>query len=345
MVADLGQTIILDAMAGPEAHNDIVLGAMRAQREGLAKICLVGDAALLEDTIRQQGGSLSDIECVHAPVFIGRRENAGRALKLKKDSSLQSAIELASHPNHSLISFGNASALRRLVGSRCSLPGRLCPFVTTVQTAHGHCTMLDVGPYTEVSARHLTEFGAMGAAFHRLRHEVDSPSIALLSGETVAANCSESVREAHRLFNENVKSYRGLLSGADWVEDSTDVAVTSAELGSFLSQMLHGQRLFQARPSKATDTPSFSWRTFFGARASQSLPPSAPVSPSSVILGADTLVLHRRFVVSDTNIYSAIRETVQLQALELVTHVAQALLPIDHESMRTTTEAPARTGS
>ena len=137
MVAPLEQTIIVDAMAGPVAHNDIVLGAMRAQREGLAKVCIVGDAPLLEDSIRQLGGSHMDMQCIHAPVFISRRENADRALKLKKDSSLHVALELSSQPNHSLISFGNAMALRRLISMRCTPTGRLCPFVSTVHMTRG----------------------------------------------------------------------------------------------------------------------------------------------------------------------------------------------------------------
>ena len=339
MVTDSDQTVILDTMAGPAAHNEIVLGALRAQREGLATIILVGDAALLEDTIRQHGGSSREIECIHAPVFIGRRENASRALKLKTSSSLHTAVGLGSSAKTSVITFGNASALRRILATQYAPPGRVCPFLTTVKTRDEWTTLLDVGPHVDLSGQNLSDFAIIGSVFHAAMFGVDSPTIGLLSSDGVVSNCDETFREAHRLLNEQLIDYRGLMSGHDWSERPTNVAIAKSQLGSFLSQLSHAQ--MNDTESVSPEPKKAWWRGVLGRQKGQHVSNTRSIYPSSVILGADRLVVHRKFVASDTDIYRSIREAVRYGRLHLTAKIEEALKAADDFSMRMTIESPA----
>ena len=343
MGANSGPTILLDTLAGPIAHSDIVLAALRAQRDHVATIRLVGDAPVLEDIVKQHGAQLSDIECVHAPYAIGRRENASRALKLKDKTSLCTAMRLTSPSNAAMVSFGNATALRRLTHNHYAPPERICPFATIVRTDAGPSVLLDVGPFVETSARHLTEFGLMGALYFCRLHQIETASIALLSAETVSANCSERFRESHRLLNRCATEYRGLVSGRDWIHQPTSVAVCSSELGGIISELFHSQMFTSKRDDSGTG--GFSWFGLLGRDNKRFEGASAKVEPCHLILGAERLFVHQRNVASPMDVYESIKEAASAAHLNLVQQVNELLADLDTDSMRTTLESQVQTGS
>ena len=337
------RTLIVDTMAGPVPAADIAIAAIKARQDGVAEICLVGNLPLLEETIRQQGGNIGDFDFVHAPSAIGRRENGDRAPKLKPDSSLSKALSLAASEQTAVVSFGNARALRRMVHAQYATAGRLCPFVTVVPHNELLTTILDVGPHALTSPRHLTEFAHIGAAFHSLVQSSESTSVALLSGETAATNCSETLREAHRLMNSCTSDYRGLRSGREWIERPTDVAVTTADLGLFLAEYL--RETHRRREQEKQTDRGISWTSLFRKSPVRKVTESPLGYLSSAVLGADRLVVHRRHVLSAVDVYRTLNETAHLLSLEVVSHVNAALTSIENESLRTTLEVPARTVS
>ena len=161
-------------------------------------------------------------------------------------------MRLTPPSNAAMVSYGNAAALRRLTHNHYAPSGRICPFATTVRTDAGSSVLLDVGPFVTTSARHLTEFGLMGALYFCRLYQLETASIALLSAETVSANCSERFRESHRLLNRCATEYRGLVPGRDWIHQPTSVAVCSAETGGIVSQLFHTQ-MFASKLDKPLD--------------------------------------------------------------------------------------------
>src|SRR5271157_4690483 len=82
--------IAVDAMGGDRAPLEIVRGAEAAVSEKIAEIVLVGD----ESAIRPLLAGPSSIEIVHTPVFVEMRESPSKALRQKKDSSVNMALKL-----------------------------------------------------------------------------------------------------------------------------------------------------------------------------------------------------------------------------------------------------------
>src|ERR1044071_2690831 len=83
-------TIALDAMGGDHAPKAEVDGAIRAARSGEAKVILVGH----EDVVRKELAEHPDwrdlpIEVVHASERITMEDSAAKAVRAKRDSSMQ----------------------------------------------------------------------------------------------------------------------------------------------------------------------------------------------------------------------------------------------------------------
>jgi glycerol-3-phosphate acyltransferase PlsX len=100
--------IAVDAMGGDHAPLEIVRGAEAAIAEKIADIVLVGDG----NAIRPLLASPSSIEIVHTPVFVETKESPSGALRRKKDSSVNTALELLKAGSvQGAVSAGNSGAV------------------------------------------------------------------------------------------------------------------------------------------------------------------------------------------------------------------------------------------
>ena len=95
-------------MGGDHAPLEIVRGAEASIAEKIAEIVLVGD----ENAIRPLLASPSSIEIVHTPVFVETKEFPSEALRRKKDSSVNTALELLKAGSvRGAVSAGNSGAV------------------------------------------------------------------------------------------------------------------------------------------------------------------------------------------------------------------------------------------
>ena len=81
-------------MGGDDAPDPNVAGAAAAANEGL-HVLLVGDEAILHDSIRKLGGLPPTVHVHHASEVVEMDDAPRSALRRKKDSSLRVAFELA----------------------------------------------------------------------------------------------------------------------------------------------------------------------------------------------------------------------------------------------------------
>ncbi len=168
--------VAVDAMGGDRAPAEIVAGAIQAAEAGL-EVVLVGDPDRLGDT----GG----LAVIPARETIEMHEDPGRAVRIKKDSSLIRAAEAVRDGAASaMVSAGNtgatmASALFRMGRIR----GVARPAIATPIPVPGTTPtlLLDAGANAECSPAWLVQFAQMGSAFAKQRFGIADPRVGLLS--------------------------------------------------------------------------------------------------------------------------------------------------------------------
>lgn len=173
-------TIIVDAMGGDFAPEEIVKGALAAVGDVDADIVLVGD----REKIEALSLDTSRVRIEHAATVIGMNEHPAMALRKKRDCSIGVAADLAkAHPGSALVSAGHTGAvvaaalmkLGRMEG--CERPAVAACF----PTPEGRAIILDVGGNVDCKPSHLVQFAAMGALYAEHVLGVERPRVGLLN--------------------------------------------------------------------------------------------------------------------------------------------------------------------
>jgi glycerol-3-phosphate acyltransferase PlsX len=231
--------VAVDAMGGDRAPAEIVAGAQQAVAAGFP-VVLVGNPDRIGDT----GG----LPVVPASEVIEMHEDAARAVRTKKDSSLVRAAEAVRDGRASaMVSAGNtgatmASALLRM--GRIRGVGR--PAIATVIPVPGSTptVLLDSGANAECSPSWLVQFAQMGSAFARQRLDIPEPRVGLLSIGEEPGKGSSLVKETYALLaagdaGPSVK-FTGNVEGRDVMSDRVDVVITDGFTGNVVLKTLEG---------------------------------------------------------------------------------------------------------
>ncbi|HUC36869.1 MAG TPA: phosphate acyltransferase PlsX [Acidimicrobiales bacterium] len=233
--------VAVDAMGGDRAPSEIVAGARLAVEELGIPVVLVGPPEKLGDT----GG----LEVLPASEVISMDEDAGQAVRRKKDSSLVRAAEAVRDGRAlAMVSAGNtgaamASALLRMG----RLKGVSRPAIATpVPNLVSHPTvLLDSGANAECNASMLVQFAQMGSAYSAARYGVEDPSVALLSIGEESSKGSPLVKEAHAaLLGATGLRFVGNVEGRDLLYGAADVVVTDGFTGNVTLKTLEGALRF-----------------------------------------------------------------------------------------------------
>ena len=234
--------IAVDAMGGDNAPGAIVAGARAAAAEG-TPILLVGPADLKERA------DIGDLPLLEASEVIEMHEDAGRAVRRKKDSTLVRAAEAVRDGQASaMISAGNtgatmASALLRMG----RIKGVSRPAIATIiPVPNGSPTvLLDAGANAEVQPDWLVQFAQMGSIFARHRFGVVAPRVGLLSIGEEPGKGDSLRKEAFELLTVAAADladldFIGNVEGRDVMSDTADVIVTDGFTGNVVLKTLEG---------------------------------------------------------------------------------------------------------
>lgn len=232
--------VALDAMGGDRAPAEIVAGALEAAAAGL-KVVLVGpdDGSL---------GDVGELEIVPAREVIEMKDDPGKAVRTKKDSSLVRAAEAVRDGRAAaMVSAGNtgatmASALLRMG----RLKGVARPCIATPLPVPGgsHTVMVDAGANADCQPDWLVQFAQMGGAFFTERYGTERPRVALLSIGEESSKGNQLTKEAHgRLAGGEGGAgieFIGNVEGRDLLAGAADVVVTDGFTGNVALKTLEG---------------------------------------------------------------------------------------------------------
>ena len=232
--------IAVDGMGGDFAPNAVVLGAESACKKKIADVVLVGD----ENAIKPLINNIDGIEIVHTPVYVEMNESPSSALRRKRDSSINKAMELLKAKNvQAVVTAGNSGAAMAFA---IFTLGRL-PLVDrpAIATLHPNIKdsisiLLDAGGNVDCKPTHLVQFAVMGNAFARCILGIDRPRIGLLSNAEEETKGNELTREAHAIIKTLNLNYIGYVEGTDMYNGNADVVISDGFVGNVVVKVSEG---------------------------------------------------------------------------------------------------------
>jgi glycerol-3-phosphate acyltransferase PlsX len=266
------QRIVVDAMGGDSAPEEIVKGAAEASIAlADAEIILVGDAAVLGGILPRLRHDGARVRVHHASQYVEMDEKPAEAIAAKPDASILVAAELvAAGEGDAMVSAGNtgASVLS------CARRWKLIPGVRRAALASVYPTelrrgdkndpfslILDVGATIDASAEDLVTFAIMGSAYAGLVSRNRRPRVALLSNGTEAGKGPAAVVTAHQILLESTElNFIGNVEGLDIPRGVADVIVCNGFVGNVVLKMLEGVSETVVRLARYAHKEKLTWR-------------------------------------------------------------------------------------
>jgi glycerol-3-phosphate acyltransferase PlsX len=224
--------LAVDALGGDRAPDEIVAGALEAQRDGIRPI-LFGPASVAAD----------GLEVVETTQVIGMEEKPAEAVRAKPDSSLVAACRAVGTGHAAaVVSAGNTGAM--LAASMLEirrLPGVLRPAIAVViPAARGPSVLIDAGANAESRAEHLLQFAEMGSIFSQEILGIARPEVRLLSIGEEAEKGDQATLDAHRLLAASDLGFAGNVESRWLLEGAADVVVCGGFTGNVCLKLLEG---------------------------------------------------------------------------------------------------------
>lgn len=239
--------IIVDAMGGDHAPQEIVKGAVQAleKREGFGLI-LTGDESLVKAELAKYPHDASRVEIVHCNEVITNDDIPTNAIRTKKDSSLVVGLKRLKEDEETggFVSAGSTGAV--LTGG-ILLIGRikgvqrpaLCPGIPNVNG--GYTLLCDCGANAECKPSYLAQFGVMATAYGKAAFGMKNPKVGLLTNGTEEHKGDPLHQEAHKLLCETKGiDFIGNIEGRDIMFGDVDIAVADGFSGNIALKSIEG---------------------------------------------------------------------------------------------------------
>jgi len=234
--------IALDAMGGDHAPAEIVAGALRVARTGLA-VCLVGDQVRIRQELAKHGDTPSAISVEHTDLVIGAHEHPAKALRAKPGASLPLAVAMVRDGKaRAALSAGNSGAIMAAgIFSLKRQPGIERPaFGGIVPTRTGHAFLIDMGANTECKPSYLLQFAQMGSVYMHLAQGVARPRVGLVSNGEEEGKGTVLTLAAYDLLKASTLNFVGNIEGNDIMAGKVDVVVCDGFTGNVILKTMEG---------------------------------------------------------------------------------------------------------
>jgi len=230
--------LALDAMGGDYAPIEIIEGAKEACKKNPdIEVILLGEPDKLPPNLPKK---LKVVACGHS---IGMHEQAAKAVKTKKDSSVVTGLKLVKTGQaDAFISAGNTGAVMAaaLLGLG-RIKGIDRPAIAvTLPTASKPVVLLDAGANPDCKPDNLLQFAMLGSTFSQKVLGVKNPSVGLLNIGEEKGKGDDLVKLAHDLLEQSSLNFYGNIEGQDVSSGTTDVVVCDGFIGNVVLKTMEG---------------------------------------------------------------------------------------------------------
>lgn len=245
--------LIVDAMGGDHAPDEIVWGAARAlQGSPDLELIFTGDRERIEKVLEEKGLTSDRIRIEHTTQVVEMEDDPLVLIRSKKESSMARGLALLRDgEGDAFLSAGSTGALlvgassriykNRLPGiKRCAI-GSVLPFEKPV-------LLLDSGANPEVSPEEMVQFAHLGKAYVQAVFGLEEPRIGLVNNGGEETKGTPTYVEAHRLLKEDgALNFVGNVEGRDLPLGACDVAVCDGFTGNVILKLSEGFGKFLSR--------------------------------------------------------------------------------------------------
>lgn len=237
-------SIVIDAMGGDFAPEEIIKGSIEARAAFRVKIKLVGNKDKIKKVAASSQLNLDGIEIVPSSQEVSMNESPSEILKKKRNSSIFIGLELASMgQGNAFLSAGNTGAVMA-----CSLfnmkriENVLRPAIAVViPLADRKFVLIDAGANADCKPQYLKQFAIMGKIYSENILGIDNPRVALVNIGEEEKKGSELVVESYRLLKSYPKiNFIGNIEGRELFEGAADVVVCDGFVGNVILKSIEG---------------------------------------------------------------------------------------------------------
>lgn len=237
--------IVVDAMGGDHAPNEIVKGAIDAVLSSKdIEVLLVGKEDLIKRELGKYEYPKEQVRIVPASQVIEMAEPPVAAIKGKKDSSIVVGMGLVRKGEaDAFVSAGSTGAV--LVGGQV-LVGRLKgverpPLAPLLPTATGVSLLVDCGANVDARSSHLVQFAKMGSIYMESVMGIPNPKVAIVNIGAEEEKGNALVKETFPLLKECEDiNFIGSIEARDIPEGKADVIVCEAFVGNVILKLYEG---------------------------------------------------------------------------------------------------------
>ena len=230
--------ILVDAMGGDLAPDEIVKGAVHAQQELGAEIVLVGQRAAIESCLRNEQ---AELEIIDASEVITMDDDPSTATRRKKDASMTVALNLLRDgKGDAVVSAGSTGALltgatlivKRIHGIRRAALAPVLP------NGDAGVMLIDCGANADCTPEYLLQFAYMGSYYAHTMLGIAAPRVGLLSNGTEDHKGAQLQHETFPLLKAADAAGRirfiGNVEASQVFNGDVDVVVTDGFTGNVL---------------------------------------------------------------------------------------------------------------
>lgn len=237
-------SIVIDAMGGDFAPEEIIKGSIEAREAFRVKIKLVGNKDKIKTVAASSQLNLDGIEIVPSSQEVSMNESPSEILKKKRNSSIFIGLELASMgQGNAFLSAGNTGAVMA-----CSLfnmkriENVLRPAIAVViPLSNRKFVLIDAGANADCKPQYLKQFAIMGKIYSENILGIDNPRVALVNIGEEEKKGSELVVESYRLLKSYPKiNFIGNIEGRELFEGAADVVVCDGFVGNVILKSVEG---------------------------------------------------------------------------------------------------------
>jgi glycerol-3-phosphate acyltransferase PlsX len=234
--------IAVDAMGGDEAPRVIVRGAVEAASELNINVTLVGNEALIAKELAHYP-SIDRIRAYHCEDAVGMAEMPLKAFRLKKDSSIRIAFNLAKEGDvDAVVSAGNSGAILAAgVLGLGLLEGVERPAIAGILPGEkGPVILIDAGANVDCRPSHLFQFAVMAHAFAISCLNIKNPKIGILNIGEEGGKGNEQVQMARELFEDSDLNFFGNVEGRNVFTGDVNIVVCDGFVGNVALKLSEG---------------------------------------------------------------------------------------------------------
>lgn len=237
--------VVLDAMGGDHAPEEMIKGAVEAVNEkNNIHVLLVGQEDVISEELEKYTYPKERMEIVHASEVIETAEPPVMAIRKKKDSSIVVGMNMVKNGEaDAFVSAGSSGAI--LVGGQV-IVGRIKgierpPLAPLIPTEQGVSLLVDCGANVDARPSHLVQFAKMGSIYMEHVVGVKNPKVGIVNIGAEEEKGNALVKETFPLLKQcDDINFTGSIEAREIPAGACDVVVCEAFVGNVILKLYEG---------------------------------------------------------------------------------------------------------